>query len=503
MTIKMPIEPESLKEGKFETKDQSSNIYKEETNESNDPVHEFDTDLLVIGAGPGGYVAAIYAAKNGLDVTLVEKSKLGGTCLNVGCIPTKTLVKSSTISQDILGAKEFGIEIDGNIRVNMESVIQRKDNVVNRLVSGIEFLLKKNKVNVIDGHASFINKNTVQVEGRANYKVNAKNIIIATGSRISKVNIPGIDLPFVLNSTTALESSELPESITIIGGGVIGMEFAFIYKNFGVKVNVVEFLDRTLNMVDKDVSREIQKICKREKINVYTGSRVTQIQRAVNGQAEITYEDKKGEHLLVSDKVLVAIGREPNIEGLELTNSGVELNDRGRGIKVNEAMQTNVENIYAIGDVTDILQLAHVASHQAFVAVDNILNKASSMYYKAVPNVIFTSPEIATVGIGEDKAKEEGLDVAVSKVNFMGNGKAISMNETRGFVKLVKNKENEKIIGASIIGPDASSLITTLTTAIAKGMTDDEINKIIFPHPTTGEVIQEASQALGLGPIHG
>ncbi len=471
--------------------------------ENDQRTKEINTDLLIIGAGPGGYVAAIYAAKNGLDVTLVEKSELGGTCLNVGCIPTKTLVKSSEISQNVLKAEEFGIEIDGDIKVNMESVIERKDNVVNRLVSGIEFLMKKNKINVISGQASFVNENIVKVTGSTDYRVQAKDIIIATGSKISKVNIPGIDLPFVLDSTRALSSTDLPKSITIIGGGVIGMEFAFIYNNFGVQVNVVEFLDRTLAMVDKDVSREIQKICRREKIKVHTGSKVTKIQSSEDGKAVITYENKKGEQLLMSDKVLVAIGREPNIDGLELENSGVKLGEKARGISVNKAMKTNVEHIYAIGDVTDILQLAHVASHQGLVAVDNILNKDAKMDYSAVPNVIFTSPEIATVGMGEDQAKEEDLDITVSKTPFIGNGKAISMNETRGFVKLVKNNETGKIIGGSIIGPDASNLITILTTAIANGLTETEINKTIFPHPTTGEVIQEASQDLGLGAIHG
>ena len=463
---------------------------------------EISTDLLIIGAGPGGYVAAIYAAKNGLDVTLVERERLGGTCLNVGCIPTKTLVKSSELSHNIQRAKEFGIEIDGNVKINMEAIIGRKDEVVDRLVSGIEFLMKKNKIKVIVGQASFVNKTTVKVTGSINHLVMAKNIIIATGSKITRVNIPGIDHPCVLDSTTALASTDLPESITIIGAGVIGMEFAFIYRNLGVDVNVVEFLDRPLSMLDKDVSKEIQKICKREKINIYTGSRVTKIEMSDEGKALVTYERKKGEQTLESDKVLVAIGREPNIDGLLLENSGVDLNENGRGIKVNKAMQTSNNHIYAIGDVTDILQLAHVASNQGLVAVDNILNKDITMDYKAVPNVIFTSPEIATVGMGEDKAKEKGLDITVSKARFMSNGKALSMNETRGFVKLVKDNKSGQIIGASIIGPDASNLITMLTTAIAKGLTDTDINKIIFPHPTTGEVIQEASQGFGLGGIH-
>lgn len=495
------------------SKDGTSEIRASKKNAS----QEINTDLLIIGAGPGGYVAAIYAAKNGLKVTLVEKAALGGTCLNVGCIPTKALVKSSEISKNVRNASDFGVQIDGNISVDMKQVIDRKDQVKDRLVSGVDFLMKKNKINVISGQASFIDENTVAVNeheihgagnledknhGAKNYIVRAKDIIIATGSKISKTNIPGIDLPVVMDSTSALSSTDLPKSITIIGGGVIGMEFAFIYKNFGVEVHVIEFMDRLLTMVDSDISKEIQSIARREKIKVHTDSKVTKIQKSVDGQAVISYEDKKGEHLLVSDKVLVAIGREPNIEGLALENSGVLLNDNSRGIKVNASMATNIKHIYAIGDVTDKIQLAHVASHQGMVAVDNILNKDKKMDYSAVPNVIFTAPEIASVGIGEDEAKSKGMDITVSKSTFAGNGKALTMNEPRGFVKLIKDNETGKIIGGSIIGADASSLISTLTLAITNGLSENEITKTIFAHPTTAEVIHEAAMDFGLGAIH-
>jgi dihydrolipoamide dehydrogenase len=463
---------------------------------------EINTDLLIIGAGPGGYVAAIYAAKNGLKVTLVEKSELGGTCLNVGCIPTKALVKSSEISHNVRNAALFGVQIDGNITVNMKQVIDRKDKVKGRLVSGIDFLMKKNEINVISGQASFVDGETVAVTGNENYIIKAKDIIVATGSIISKIAIPGIDLPFVMNSTTALSCTELPKSIAIIGGGVIGMEFAFIYKNFGVEVHVIEFMDRLLTMVDSDISKDIQDIAREENINVHTSSKVMKIQSSVDGKAVITYEDKDGEHLLVSDKVLVAIGREPNLEGLAIENSGVLLNNKGRGIQVDASMRTNIKHIYAIGDVTNIIQLAHVASHQGIVAVDNILNRQEEMDYSAVPNVIFTAPEIASVGMGEDEARVKGMNIAVSKFSFAGNGKALTMNEPRGFIKLVKNNETGKIIGGSIIGADASSLISSLTLAIANGFTEKEITKTIFPHPTTGEVIHEAALDFGIGALH-
>jgi dihydrolipoamide dehydrogenase len=463
---------------------------------------ELSTDLLIIGAGPGGYVAAIYAAKKGLKVTLVEKSELGGTCLNVGCIPTKALVKSSEICHNVRNASHFGVQLDGGISVNMKQVIDRKDKVKSRLISGIDFLMKKNEINVISGQASFVDASTVAVTGKENYTIKANDIIIATGSKISKLPIPGLDLPFVLNSTSALSCTELPKSIAIIGGGVIGMEFAFIYKNFGVDVHVIEFMDRLLTMVDSDISKEIQAIAERENIKVFTGSKVMKLQSSVDGKAVITYEDKDGEHLLVSDKVLVAIGREPNMEGLAIENSGVILNSKGRGLQVDASMRTNVKHIYAIGDVTNIIQLAHVASHQGIVAVDNILNQKKEMDYSAVPNVIFTAPEIASVGTGEDAAKAKGMDISVSKFPFAGNGKALTMNEPQGFIKLVKNNETGKIIGGSIIGADASSLISTLTLAITNGLTEKEITETIFPHPTTGEVIHEAAMELGIGALH-
>lgn len=463
---------------------------------------EITTDLLIIGAGPGGYVAAIYAAKHGLKVTIVEKSELGGTCLNVGCIPTKALVKSSEICHDVHNAALFGVQVDSNVSVDMKQVIKRKDEVKDRLISGIDFLMKKNKINVINGNASFINSCTVTVEGKENYIVKAKDIIIATGSKISNIAIPGIDLPFVLNSTTALSCTDLPKSIAIIGGGVIGMEFAFIFKNFGVDVHVIEFMDRLLTMVDSDISKEIQDIAKEENIKVHTNSKVMKIQSSVDGKAVISYEDKDREHLLVSDKVLVAIGREPNLEGLAIERSGVLLNDKGRGIKVDDTMSTNIKHIYAIGDVTNIIQLAHVASHQGIVAVDNILNKNKKMDYSAVPNVIFTAPEIASVGVNEDEAKAKGMNITVSKFSFAGNGKALTMNEARGFIKLVKNNETGKIIGGSIIGADSSSLISALTLAIMNGFSEKEITETIFPHPTTGEVIHEAAMDFGIGALH-
>lgn len=459
------------------------------------------TDLLIIGGGPGGYIAAIYGAKHGLNVTLVEKDTLGGTCLNVGCIPTKALVKSAEVCQTIRNSEEFGVICEGDLNVDMEKVINRKDEVKDRLVGGVEFLMKKNKIQVLKGEASFLSNKSVIVNGDRSTNIEFKDVIIATGSRISKINIPGIGLSFVMNSTEALSSTELPSSITIVGGGVIGMEFAFIYRNLGVEVNVIEYMDRLLTMVDKDVSREIKKACRKAGIVVVNNAKVLRIESNDKGLANVIYEDKKGEQTVESEKVLIAIGREPNMENLAIENTDVLLNDNGRGIAVNEQMKTNIEHIYGIGDVTNIIQLAHVASHQGIVAVDNILGKQRTIDYKAIPNVIFTSPEIATVGLTEEQCIEQELDYTVSKVSYLSNGKALTMRQTEGFIKLIKDNTNSKILGCSIIGADASSLISTLTLAISSGLTEVDLRDTIFPHPTTSEVIQEVVFGLGIGSL--
>lgn len=461
---------------------------------------DLETELLIIGAGPGGYVAAIYAAKKGIKTTLVEKEELGGTCLNVGCIPTKALIKSSEICRNVRSSAEFGIVTDSAPRVDMAQVIRRKDAVREKLVSGIAALLEGNGVQILRGSASFLSENKVSVEGKENYTVSARDIIIATGSKISRVNIPGIDLPVVMNSTKALSCTELPKSITIIGGGVIGMEFAFLYNNLGVKVHVVEFLDSLLAVLDKDISESIRDLAEKAGISIHTGSKVMKIQESDDGQAIITYEGKSGEGVLVSDKVLVAIGREPNLDGLAIEKSGVRL--RGKGIEVDAHMRTNVEHIYAIGDVTNILQLAHVASHQGMAAVDNISGESVSVDYSAIPNVVFTSPEISSVGLTEEGCQKQGMDCSVSTISYSSNGKALTMNEPEGFIKIVRDNATRRIVGGSIIGADASSLVSVLTLAISNGMTDRQIAETVFAHPTTAEIIHEAALGFGAGAIH-
>lgn len=483
-------------------KDEEVLIPEEDNSVKSKDIIYLDTELLIIGAGPGGYVAAIYAAKKGLKVTLVEKDELGGTCLNVGCIPTKALVKSAEVCHNVMEAKLFGIDTTKDFQIDMKQVIRRKDEVKNKLVLGIYALLEANKIKLIDGQGTFLSKDEVAVYGKQNYRIRFRDVIIATGSKISKLNLPGIDLPFVMNSTEALSCTELPKSITIVGGGVIGMEFAFIYKNLGVEVHVVEFMDRLLTMVDREVSYDIKELSKKAGIKIYTNAKVMKIEQATGGQAVVTYKDQDGEHLIISNKVLVAVGREPNLDGLDIEKSGVKLNERGRGISVNKQMRSDIEHIYAIGDVTNIIQLAHVASHQGIIAVENILGNFKEIMYSAVPNVIFTSPEIASVGLSEEDCKEKAMDYSVSKTYFEYNGKAITMNQTEGFIKLIKNNSTGRIVGGSIIGPDASTLISTLTLGINIGIGDEELTQTIFAHPTTAEVIHEAAFGFGIGALH-
>ncbi|MBU5485898.1 dihydrolipoyl dehydrogenase [Clostridium sp. MSJ-11] len=463
---------------------------------------EVECDLTVIGAGPGGYVAAIYAAKKGLKTVLVEKDRLGGTCLNVGCIPTKALVRSSEVFNDIKHSEDFGIKVS-EASVDMGKVIDRKNGIVDKLVGGIDFLLGKNSIEKITGAGEIIDKNKVFVKGkREEVTINTKNIIIATGSKISKINIEGFDSDKVLNSTTALDMRKLPSKMVVIGGGVIGMEFAFIYANFGVDVTVVEYMPKVLCTMDDDVIDEIVSIGKEKGIKFYTSSKVTSVKNSEDGEAIVVFETNGEEKLVTCDNVIVAIGREPNLEGLGIEKVGIELNDNKKGIKVDDRLRTNVENIYAIGDVNNKIGLAHVASHGGMIAVDNILGEEKEIDYSAVPGVVYTIPEVATVGITENLALEKGMNIKVGKFPFMANGKALTYGEEKGFVKIIKNMDSNALVGASVVGPHASDLIGVLTLAIKNNLTEEQIKETIFAHPTTGEAIHEAALALTGGAIH-
>lgn len=463
---------------------------------------EIEADITVIGAGPGGYVAAIYAAKQGKKVIIIEKEHVGGTCLNHGCIPTKALVRSSEVYRNMKEADSFGIFAE-NVSVNMEKVIKRKDDIKNQLKNGIEYLLEKHNIQKLDGNGEIVDQNTVFVKtNRTETTINTKNIIIATGSEPSVAPIKGIESKYVLTSKEALDMTDLPNKLVIVGGGVIGMEFAFIYASFGVEVFVVEYADQILASLDEDVCNEISKIAKENGIKLYTSSKVEAIDETENGECVVSFI-KDGEIKYIScDKVLASVGRQPYFEGLGVEKLEIEMNDKKKGIKVNEKMQTNISNIYAIGDVTNIIQLAHVASHQGIVAVDNILGENKAIDYSTVPSAIFTEPEIAVVGITEKIANEKGIKIEIGKFPMSANGKALTLGDTKGFVKIIKEKSTGKIIGSTIIGSHATDLLASVTLCINNGLTTEQITETIFAHPTTAESIHEAALNVEGGAIH-
>lgn len=480
--------------------DSSEILSKKEISTSKEIINK-SVNLLIIGGGTGGYVAAIRAAKAGKNVLLVEKNKMGGTCLNVGCIPTKALIASSELYEQAIHSKDFGIMIDGQIKPDMPAIIDRKNQIVEKLTTGVEFLMEKNQIEVIIGQASFINNTSVKIDSEQETIVTFEDCIIATGSVVAIPNIPGIDSKHILTSTEALDNRELPRSMVIVGGGVIGLEFAFLYAQLGVSVTVIEFRDALLANMDAEISKTILDIAREKGIKVYLESKVSAFSEAVDGQVITHFQEKGKEQFAISEKVLVAVGRKPNIEELALEKTDVTLNEKTRGILVDNHMKTVVDHIYAVGDVNNMIQLAHAASKQGMIAVENILGMASEFTITNTPSVVFTSPEIASVGLSEEATKAVGIDYKVGYAHFEANGKSLTLNQTQGFVKIIKD-QTDTVIGASVIGPDASTLIATLTTYVTNKMKLDEIEQIIFAHPTTAEVIHEASLDLGLGAFH-
>lgn len=463
---------------------------------------ELEADITIIGGGPGGYVAAIKAAKMGAKVVVIEKEKLGGTCLNWGCIPTKTLVRSAEVYELLKEAEKFGCCAE-NVGVDIKKVISRKDKVVGQLVQGIEYLFVKNNIRFIRGNAEISDKNTITTkEKMTDITINSKNIIVATGSVSSKLRIPGIDIENVIDSKEALQINELPKKLVVIGGGVIGMEFAYIFANFGVDVSIVEYFDECLASCDKDICSENEKSAISKGIKLYTSAKVEEIIKSEDEECLVVFTQNGEKKYISAEKVLVAVGRTPYFEGIGIEDLGIELNENGRGIKVNSKMQTSIPNIYAIGDVTNIIQLAHVASHQGMVAVKNIMGESCEMDYNVVPAAIFTQPEIAMVGISEKDAEKQKLNIEIGKFPFAANGKALTFGDDKGFIKLIKDKETGRIIGGSIIGIHATDLIGEVTLAIKNNLTAEQIAETIHAHPTTSEVIHEAALALEGGAIH-
>lgn len=468
-------------------------------------------DVLVIGGGPGGYVAALRASQLGARgraparVALIEQDTLGGVCLNVGCIPTKALLRSAEAYDMVRDAKEFGIRVEGEVTPDWPAIQKRKERIVNLHTRGVASLLKRAEVTVYAGRGRLAGPRRrvrtqhpegetfpVEIEsGEGLERVEALNVILATGARPVYLPMPGFDLPGVLDSTGALALESLPERLLIVGGGVIGCEFASVYSTFGVQVTIVEMLDRLLPMMDAEVSDEIARAFKKKKIVSHLSSRANSIE-AAGGALRAAFTTPEGDQTIEVDKVLVSVGRRSNVEDLGLEAAGVRVE---RGIPVNERMETNVPGVYAIGDVTGRWWLAHVASKEGVVAAENACGHTTQIDYKAVPSCVFTYPEVASVGLTEAQAREQGYDVLIGKFPFAANAKASIYGDRQGFVKVVTENRYGELLGLHIVGPHASDLILEGGLALSMEATLDEIEATIHAHPTLGETIHEAALA--------
>jgi dihydrolipoamide dehydrogenase len=459
-----------------------------------------EIDVVIIGGGPGGYVAAIKAAHLGLKAVLIEKDKLGGVCLNRGCIPTKALVSTAELLNHLQRAKEFGIQVK-EYSFDFPAIMKRKEMIAQRLSSGVGQLMKANQIRVIQGEGNILEPGVVEViniEGKKEL-IKTENIIIATGSSVMKIPIPGLENEGVIDSDGALSLSELPTKMIIIGGGVIGIEFAGIFKAMGVEVTVVEMLPRILLPIDEEISNRLTFILKRQGIKILTNGKVEGIEKT-NQNLEVLISNPEGKQRLETEKVLLAAGRVPDFGNINVQKLGIEL--EGRAIKVDQKMRTNIPGIYAVGDVVGKIMLAHVAFREGIVAVENISGKEVLMDYKVVPNCVFSLPEVASVGLTEEEARKKYDQIKVSKFPYIANGKALGMGETEGMVKIIADSDTSELLGLHILGAHASDLIAEGTLALSMEATAEEIVNTIHAHPTLAETIAEAAEGIIGKPIH-
>ncbi len=458
-----------------------------------------ETDTIVIGAGPGGYVAAIRAAQLGQKVTIVEKGNLGGVCLNVGCIPSKALLNVSHRFEQAQHGADLGITAE-NVSLDFDKVQSFKGSVVSKLTGGVESLLKGNKVEIVRGEAYFVDEHSLRVmDDKSAQTYNFKNAIVATGSR--PIQIPNFEFGGrILDSTGALNLQEVPKKLVVVGGGYIGSELGTAYANFGTEVTILEGAKEILGGFEKQMVAPVKKEMKAKGMIIETEALAKSAEETDNG-VKVTYEVKGEEKTIEANYVLVTVGRRPNTDELGLEEVGVKLTDRGL-VEVDKQSRTSVDSIYAIGDIVPGLPLAHKASYEAKVAAEAIVGQNSEVDYIGMPAVCFTEPELAQVGYTEAQAKEEGLDIKASKFPYQANGRALSLNDTNGFVKLVTLKEDDTLIGAQVVGTNASDVIAELGLAIEAGMNAEDIALTVHAHPTLGEMSMEAAEkALGL-PIH-
>ncbi|MEW6417612.1 MAG: dihydrolipoyl dehydrogenase [Nitrospirota bacterium] len=455
--------------------------------------------LAILGAGPGGYVAAIKAVQLGADVTIIEESEVGGTCLNKGCIPTKTLIATTKLLHKAKNSEEYGVEISGQIIPNLSKIMERKNKVVSTLVRGIRSLFKNWRINLIEGKGMFLSPEKIAVKRKdgSTEIVEFDKIIIATGSRPAQLPQFPFDGEHILSSDDALNIKSIPKSLIIVGAGVVGCEFAFIFNELGTAVTMLEIMPRAISTEDFEISEILERELKKNKIKLMTGVKV----KGVKSQDDGIHVYLEGEKELVAEKLLISVGRALNSEGIGLEATGVKKGLRGE-ILVNEKMETNTEGIYAVGDVIGSLMLAHVASREGIIAAKNAMGGDDKIDYSVVPTAIFTSPEIASVGLREHEAAEKGIKVRTGHFQFRSLGKAHAIGEIEGLIKIVSDYTADRLLGVHIIGPHASELIHEAAIAIKRGLKTRDIAETIHAHPTLSEGMMEAAEDVYGEAIH-
>ncbi len=453
-------------------------------------------DVVIIGSGPGGYVSAIRCSQLGMKTALVEKYKtLGGTCLNVGCIPSKSLLDSSHHYEEAIhNFNDHGIEIEGKINVNFNQMIKRKSDVVEQTTKGIDFLMQKNKISVFEGLGSLIDKNTVKVEGKDKKDLKTKNIIIATGSKPGNLPFIKIDKERIITSTEALSLNEIPKNLLVIGGGVIGLELGQVYKRLGSEVTVIEYADRITPIMDSSLSRELMKVMKKQGVKFYLSHQVSSVKRNANVVEVMANDKKDNEVIFEGDYCLVSVGRKPFTEDLNLKKAGVNVNNLGQ-VEVNEKMQTNVSNIYAIGDVVRGAMLAHKAEEEGVMVAEIISGQKPHINYNLIPNVIYTWPEVASVGKTEEELKVNQISYKVGQFPMRALGRSRASMDLDGFVKILADSKTDEILGVHIIGARAADLIAEGVTAMEYRASAEDIARMSHSHPTYAEAIKEAALA--------
>jgi len=458
-------------------------------------------DVAVIGAGIGGYVSAIRSAQLRLKVALIEKDTLGGTCLNWGCIPVKALLATADLLYKIRRSEEFGLP-PVDVTVDFEKVMARKDAVVNRLVKGVQFLVGKNKINLIQGEGRILSKNRIAVKRTDGQEevVEAQNIIIATGSTEPKPSYAQIDEEGILTTRGALRLRKAPESLAVIGGDQVGIEFAVIFSSMGTDVKVVEAAPNLLPALDQELGRTYQRILKKRGIEVFLNAEVRSVTAKPNGEVGTTAVSKGSQFEIETEKALIIQDRRPSTSGLGLENIGVQTENGF--VAVNEHMSTSVPNVYAVGDVTGGKMLAHVAVAEGIIAAENVAGLGSTIDYKTVPTCVYCEPEAASVGLSEEEARKQGYEVAVGKFPLLASGRALALGETDGFAKVVCDAETGEVLGVHLIAPHATDLISEAALAIQLECTHEELSSLIHPHPTIGEALMEAARAVTKKAIH-